>query len=61
MTSVGAIDATMGRLFPLVLGYEAHMWFTSLALYSIDSFEQLTKLLLDQFATMVLVLQPSSV
>lgn len=46
-----ATDATKCRPFVLTLSDQAHMWFMSLAPYSIDSFEQLAKLFLGHFAT----------
>lgn len=39
-------------LLPLSLGDQAHKWFTSLASYSIESFEKLVKLFLGHFTTM---------
>lgn len=52
MASIGAMNATMRRLFPLTLSDQAHMWFTLLTPYSVDTFEQLAKLFMNHFSTM---------
>lgn len=52
MGSIRATNATKCRLFPLTLNDQAHMLFTSLTPYSMDTFQQLARLFVSHFSTM---------
>lgn len=41
----------MCQLFLQSLSDQVHMWFTLLTPYSVDTFEQLEKLIMNQFST----------